>query len=125
MYQDLIVWKKSVKFVSNIYLVTRNIPKSELFGLTNQLRRASISIPVNIAEGYGRNSKREFLRFFGYSLGSLFEVQTQIRISYELKVITANQFNCLYDKTREIERLLSALIDKIKTNLSLRKNQLH
>jgi len=92
MYQDLVVWNKSVKFVSKIYLVTRNFPKSELFGLTNQLRRASISIPINIAEGYGRNSKREFLRFLGYSMGSLFEVQTQIRISYELKFITSNQF---------------------------------
>ena len=113
MYQNLLVWKKSVRFVSRIYLLTRGFPKSEMFGIIDQSRRASVSIPTNIAEGFGRNSRKEFLRFLRYAMGSLFEIQTHLRISLELNYISQHQYNCFYNDSREIERMLSALINKL------------
>lgn len=80
-YRELIVWQKSVEFVTMIYDVTSKFPKEEIYGLTNLLRRAAISIPSNIAEGFGRNSKKDFKRFLQISIGSVFEVQTQLEIS--------------------------------------------
>ncbi|WP_341850012.1 four helix bundle protein [Kaistella rhinocerotis] len=77
-HKDLDVWKSSVELVTTVYLVTSEFPKEEIFGLTNQIRRASVSIPSNIAEGAARNSDREFIRFLYISLGSNQELDTQI-----------------------------------------------
>ncbi|HEY9072545.1 MAG TPA: four helix bundle protein, partial [Desulfobaccales bacterium] len=74
-FRDLDVWKLSIEFVKNIYQITNKFPKSELFGLASQLRRAAISIPSNIAEGQGRNSSKEFKQFLGVAQGSLAEVE--------------------------------------------------
>jgi len=76
-YRDLKVWQKSIEMVTEIYKLTTHFPNRELFGLTSQIRRSSISIPSNIAEGYGRFSRKEYIRFLGISLGSLYEMQTQ------------------------------------------------
>jgi four helix bundle protein len=84
-----------------------------MFGIIDQSRRASVSIPTNIAEGFGRNSRKEFLRFLRYAMGSLFEIQTHLRISLELNYISQHQYNCFYNDSREIERMLSALINKL------------
>jgi len=81
-YRDLIVWQKSVDLVKNIYLCTQTFPKEEQYGLTNQMRRCAVSIPSNIAEGYGRNSTGDYKRFLHISLGSLYELQTQVEISF-------------------------------------------
>jgi four helix bundle protein len=86
-HKDLEVWKNSIKLVADVYDITRNFPKEELFGLTAQIRRAAVSVPSNISEGAARNQKKEFIRFLQISMGSLAEVETQINISSVLHYI--------------------------------------
>jgi four helix bundle protein len=84
-----------------------------LYGLTNQIRRASVSVPSNIAEGFGRNSKKEFKHFLQITIGSLFELQTQLEISKNLKFLSEMEFETIFKLTREIEAMLSSLIRKL------------
>jgi four helix bundle protein len=86
-YRDLVAWNKAMELVTEIYRVTHNFPKEELFGLMSQLRRAAVSIPSNIAEGKGRLSKGEFRQFLGNARGSLAEVETQILIAQNLSYL--------------------------------------
>jgi four helix bundle protein len=113
-YRNLAVWQKSMLLVTKIYEVTKVFPKEEVFGLTSQIRRCSISIPSNIAEGYGRNGDVELKRFLSISVGSLFELQTQIEIAYNIRYIDQATFKSLYDNTRELEIMLTLFINKIK-----------
>jgi len=83
-HKDLEVWKKSMDLVSNIYKITEPFPNKELYGLTNQIRRAAVSVPSNIAEGAARSSKKEFIQFLYIALGSLSELETQIIIANSL-----------------------------------------
>lgn len=94
------------------YQLTQKFPKEETFGLTAQIRRSLISIPSNIAEGYGRKSNKEFTRFLNIAVGSLFEYQTQIEIAKNIDYIKPEEFDYLYDKTRELEAMMSSLIKK-------------
>ncbi len=112
-YRDLIVWQKSVNFVTQIYVVTRDFPREELYGLTAQIRRSAVSVPSNIAEGYGRNSRNDYARFLQIANGSLYEIQTQLEISLNLSYLSESRFNEIYEQSREIERMLSSLIRKI------------
>ena len=86
-HQNLEAWKKSFSFVKSVYQVTEKFPPDERFGLTSQIRRCSVSIPSNIAEGAGRKSKKEFIQFLSISLGSLSELDTQLLLSKELGFI--------------------------------------
>lgn len=113
-YRELIVWQKSMILVGEIYKVSKSFPNDENFGLTSQLRRSAVSIPSNIAEGYGRNSLNDYIRFLNISVGSLYEMQTQIEIAFNLKYIEKNNFEELYKNTKEIERMMSSLIRKLK-----------
>ncbi|MCX6174076.1 MAG: four helix bundle protein [Ignavibacteriales bacterium] len=113
-YKELIVWQKAINLVSIIYNNTKNFPKEEIYGLTNQIRRAAVSIPSNIAEGFGRNSKNDFKRFLRISIGSLFEVQTQLEISKNLQFLSELNYQIIFDATREIEAMLASLIRKLK-----------
>jgi four helix bundle protein len=87
-FKDLIVWQKSYKLVLRIYEITKNFPKSETYGLSQQMRRASVSIPSNIAEGYGRKHKAEYKQFLSISYASLAELETQYMLSVDLKYTT-------------------------------------
>ncbi len=113
-FRDLLIWQKSMNLVTEIYQITNSFPKEEIYGLSSQIRRSSISIPSNIAEGYGRNGKIELLRFLNISISSLFEMQTQLEISFNLKYITEYQFSKINGESRELERMLSAFIKKLK-----------
>jgi four helix bundle protein len=113
-FRELIVWQKSVELVTNIYSVTQVFPKEEIYGLTNQIRRAAVSIPSNIAEGFGRDSKKEFKRFLLISMGSIFEIQTQLEIAKNLNFFSKEEYLTTFNSTREIEAMLSALIRKLK-----------
>ena len=113
-YRDLIVWQKAMDFVTSIYFATKKFPIDELYSLTNQIRRCAVSIPSNIAEGFGRDSRKEFKRFLQISIGSVFEIQTQIQISHNLAYINKSTFDNLFKSSREIERVLSSLINKLK-----------
>lgn len=113
-FRDLLIWQKSMDLVTKIYQLTKSFPKEEIYGLSSQIRRSSVSIPSNIAEGYGRDGNNDYLRFLNISMSSLFEIQTQLEISFNLKYLSENQFNKINGESREIERMLSAFIRKIK-----------
>ena len=112
-YRDLFVWQKGVDFVTEVYRVTKGLPVEERYGLQAQISRSAVSIPSNIAEGYGRKSTQDYLRFLQIANGSLFEFQTQLEIIKNLEYITHEHFNALYARSREIERMLKGLIDKL------------
>lgn len=116
-FRKILVWQKSISLVTKVYKATRTFPKEETFGLTSQIRRSSVSIPSNIAEGSGRESNKDFLRFLYISLGSLFEMQTQLEIAKNIIYINEEEFNLLYEDSREIERMLASLIKKLKDTI--------
>lgn len=113
-YRKLLVWQKSMIFVTEIYKAVKVFPKDELYALSSQIKRAAISIPSNIAEGYGRAGTKDYLRFLNIALSSLFELQTQIEIAHNLNFLEESVFDKLYEKSREIERMLTSFIKKIK-----------
>jgi len=113
-YKEIICWQKAIMLVKSIYKITNSFPHSEQFGLSSQLRRAAISIPSNIAEGFGRSSNRDFRRFLDISRGSLFELQTQLYISKELGFIVCKSYDIIYEESREAERILIGLIKSLK-----------
>ncbi len=116
-FRKILVWQKSISLVTKIYKATSTFPKEEMFGLTSQIRRSSVSIPSNIAEGSGRESTKDFLRFLYISLGSIFEMQTQLEIAKNIIYIKEEEFNLLYEDSREIERMLASLIRKLKDTI--------
>ena len=115
-FRKLLVWQKAMSLTTKIYNSTRNFPKDEIFSLTSQLRRSSISIPSNIAEGVGRDSNNELIRFLNISVGSLFELQTQLEIAKNITYLNEVEYNNLYEDSREVERMLIAFLKKIKGN---------
>ena len=112
-HKDLKVWQKSMEFVVVIYTMTKDFPKEEQFGIVSQMRRAAISIPSNIAEGYGRVYGKETIKFLSNALGSASELETQIIISKDLGFISTDCLKQLLDQIEEIIRMLSALIKSI------------
>lgn len=113
-HKDLIAWQKSLDFVTDIYQVTKSYPKSEVYGLTNQLRRAAVSVPSNIAEGAARSTKREFSQFLHFSLGSLAELETQLFISTNLGYLKKEDSDVQILKLTEIRRILLGLISSLE-----------
>ena len=111
-HKDLEVWKKSMDLVSNIYKITESFPNKELYGLTNQIRRAAVSIPSNIAEGAASNSKKEFIQFLYISLGSLSELETQIIIASRLEYL--NNLDTLSEDLKFVQKLINGLIYYLK-----------
>jgi four helix bundle protein len=114
-YRDLIVWQKSMGLVQRIYTCTRSFPRDETYGVTSQLRRAGVSLAANIAEGQARNSIGEFLQFLGIARGSLAELETLIMICEPLGYIPSPIANGLLSDCEEIQRLLAALMQSLKT----------
>jgi four helix bundle protein len=114
-FKDLEIWKKSRLFCSEIYTVTANFPDSEKFGITNQLRRASVSIPSNIAEGSSRNSNKDFSRFLEIAIGSAYEIETQLLISTDLGFLKEDKLEILIFRLDEIIKMTS----KFKATLKI------
>ena len=112
-YRDLLVWQKAMSLVTEVYKITQSFPTSEVYALTGQIRRSAISIPSNIAEGYGRNSTNDYKRFLQIAVGSLFELQTQIEIALNLNYFSKDIFDDFFEKTKELDRMLLSLIKKI------------
>ena len=116
-FKSLVVWQKSVSLVTEIYHLTENYPKNEVFGLTSQIRRASLSIPSNISEGHSRRSSNDYIQFLKIARGSLAELETQILISKNLNFISEKQYQDFETKFLEIAKMLNSLITSIqKTN---------
>ncbi len=109
-HKDLNVWKRSMEFVTSLYKVTSIFPKEEIYGLTNQMRRASVSIPSNIAEGAARKSNKEFIQFLYIALGSTVEIETQLIISNNLNYIDKVSFLEMDKERNEIGKMLIGLI---------------
>lgn len=102
-----------MQLVTDIYTATKSFPSDEMYGLTSQLRRCAVSIPSNIAEGYGRNSTGDYKRFLQIAAGSIFELQTQVEIAVNLKYVSKENFDTLFNLAKEVELMLLALIRKI------------
>jgi four helix bundle protein len=116
-YKDLLIWQKGIEIVTATYKLTRSFPNEELFALSNQLKRASISIPSNIAEGYGRNTEKSFSHFLDISRGSLFELETQLTIAKKLNFITdENLYNQITSLIDEESKMINAFTKKLKAN---------
>ena len=113
-HKDLEVWKNSIKLITNIYSTTRNFPKEELYGLTNQMRRCAVSIASNIAEGAARNSTKEFIHFLHIARGSLAELETQLIVSYNLSFLPEETFKDFENEMKIIGGQLSGLLRSLK-----------
>ena len=120
-YQDLVVWQIAIGFVKDIYQMTAQFPASEIYGLTNQIRRAAISIPSNIAEGQGRNSSKEFRQFLAISLGSLAEIETQLIIAKEIGYLSETILPDLLKTTDRIRKMVRSLSNSLKATTENRK----
>ncbi len=113
-FEKLEVWQKAVDFADRIYSVTRQFPSDERFGLTSQMRRASVSISSNIAEGSGRGSDKEFARFVGIAYGSLMEIVSQTRIAELQSIMTKENANRIHTRAEELARMLSGLRSRLR-----------
>lgn len=114
-YKELIVWQKAMTLVKEMYLLTENFPKEELYGLTSQMRRAAVAIPSNIAEGYLRKHRKEYSQFLSIALGSAAELETQILIGKSLNKFKHIHFTEVESLLSEVMKMLYVLIEKIST----------
>ena len=117
-FRDSIAWQKSMTLSTSIYAATKSFPKEEVFGLTTQLRRASVSIPSNIAEGKGRLSTGEFIQFLGIARGSTLEVQTQLEIAMRLGYGNEQELQAVEALSIEVLRILNASLTTLRSRRS-------
>ena len=115
-FRKLKVWEKAHKFVLDVYAITKNFPKEEIYGITNQLRKAAISIPNNIAEGCGRKSKKELANFLNISMGSASEVEYLLLLSYDLHYLK-DKYQILNENLIEIRKMLNVFMQKIEDDI--------
>jgi len=113
-YSDLIAWQRAMDLVAGIYVVSGKFPKSEIYGLTSQLRRAAVSVPSNIAEGYGRSGRREFAHALSIALGSLAEVETQILIAERLGYLAVDSRVTLMELSTQTGRIIVGLMNSME-----------
>lgn len=112
-YQELIVWQKAMDLVEEVYTVTRGFPREEIYGLTSQLRRATVSIPSNVAEGQGRRTTPDFLRHLSIAYGSLLELETQVLIATRLGYLAQGGCQRVINMAAEVGRLLNGLMSSL------------
>lgn len=122
-HKELDVWKESVELATSIYNITGQFPKSEIYGLTAQMRRAAVSVPSNIAEGAARTSRREFVQFLRISGGSLSELDTQLVIASRLGYLSSEDCRALAAKMDSIAAKLAGLIASIRTRMEDKKDE--
>ncbi|HEV2106635.1 MAG TPA: four helix bundle protein [Thermomicrobiales bacterium] len=113
-YRDLIAWQKGVELVGAVYRTTESWPRDEQFGLTNQVRRAVVSVPANIAEGKGRTGSREFLHHLPIAHGSLCEVETHLHIANHLAYLDHHALDPLLDQSAEVGRLIRGIMKRLR-----------
>ncbi|MEW5966831.1 MAG: four helix bundle protein [Pseudomonadota bacterium] len=116
-YRDLSVWQVAMQLTEAIDSATRTFPQSELYALANQLQRAAVSIPSNIAEGHARNTTRDYLRFVSIAMSSLAEVETQIELATRLNYLGIEQRDALFTTTDELGRMLQGLRKSLQSKL--------
>ncbi|MBI2611496.1 four helix bundle protein [Candidatus Gottesmanbacteria bacterium] len=113
-YKELIIWQKSMQLVKEVYLLTEKFPRSEIYGITSQIRRAAVSIPSNIAEGYGRNYTKEYSLALSISYGSALELETQLQISKDLQFAKPSNFAKSESLLLEVLKMLNKTIATLR-----------
>lgn len=113
-FRDLFAWQKAIDLCQEVYRLAQGFPGEERFGLTAQMRRAAVSIPSNIAEGYGRGRKRDYVRFLNVARGSLYELETQLVLVVRLGLADGDSAGPYTERVREVDRILCALIRAIR-----------
>jgi four helix bundle protein len=116
-FTDLLVWREGHQLVLEIYKITKQFPREEIYSLVDQMKRASVSITSNIAEGFGRQTYKEKIQFFYLAQGSLIELKSQLYVAKDVKYIKHEQFELLMKQIKLVHRLLQGLIKKSKTFL--------
>jgi four helix bundle protein len=110
----LIVWDRVIELCAAVYALTRKFPREEIYGLTSQIRRASVSIPSNIAEGYGRGTREQYKQFLSIALGSYMELRTQLVIASRLGLVDSSDFKKVESLASEVGRMLSAMVTRLR-----------
>jgi four helix bundle protein len=118
-YRDLEVWQKSIVLARQVYDSTKNWPREEVYGLTNQVRRAAVSVPSNIAEGQGRASTREFIHYLSIARGSLYELETQLLLAQQLGYLASGTAENLLATAGDISRMISRLSQTLSAKLNI------
>ena len=113
-FKDLIVWQKAMELVAEVYILVKKLPKEELFALSDQMRRAAISIPSNIAEGQGRNSSKEYVRFLAFAKGSKAELETQLLLCVKINYLNILEIETAINLIHEIGKMINALQKSLK-----------
>lgn len=116
-FKDLIIWQKSMLLTQSVYRLTARFPAEERYGLTNQLRRAAVSVPSNIAEGQARQGTREFLVFLSHASGSLAELETQLILSEQLGLANATEIDEALGLLQELQKMIAAMRHTLRTRL--------
>ena len=111
-FRELVAWQKAMQLTKNVYVITKNFPTSEQYGLISQVQRAVVSIPSNISEGAGRPTQKELVHFLSFSLGSAYELETELLLAYELNYITAEQSRQINAEIVEVQKLVYSLMKK-------------
>ncbi len=114
-YKDLLVWQRSMDLAQTVYVATRGWPADERFGLTDQVRRAAVSVPANIAEGHGRGSPREFHHLCSIAKGSHSEVETHLQLAHRLGYLDLDEYESLTPVTTEVARMLRGLMNHLRS----------
>lgn len=112
-YKELIVWQKTIALVKEIFILTNKFPRSELYGIVAQMRRAAVSTPSNIAEGYGRRTNKEYSQFYSIAYGSVLELETQMIIAKQLKLASEEDFKKVEQLLDEVCRMLNVMVRKL------------
>ncbi|HEY9634266.1 MAG TPA: four helix bundle protein [Coleofasciculaceae cyanobacterium] len=115
-HREQFIWKKGVELAVKFYKLTHSFPRSEVYGLTSQIRRASVSVPSNIAEGYGRKTKQEYVQFLHIALGFLRELDTQLIIAQQVALAQGSKFITLLNDVEEMQKILVTTINKLKSH---------
>jgi four helix bundle protein len=119
-FKDLVVWRKAMEMVTEVYKLTDSFPKREVYSLTDQMRRAAVSVPSNIAEGQAHHNNREFVHFLRHSSGSLAELETQLHIAERLGYADATSIEQILQRVNEVGRILNGLIGSIRDQIDSR-----
>lgn len=113
-YRNQFIWKRGIQIAVNCYQVTQHFPQSERYGLTSQIRRSAVSVPSNIAEGYGRQYKKEYIQFLHIALGSLRELDTQLIIAKQVRLTNEKLFDYVISEVEEMQKIMVATLNKMK-----------
>ena len=117
-YKDLKIWQKGIELVEVIYKITVSFPQNEQYGITSQIRRSSVSVPSNIAEGWGRGYNNNFLQFIKIARGSFYELETQLIIAYKIQLITKEDFEIIQNLILIESKMINSFITTLKTKIT-------